>query len=73
MPNEPVNTLPIDASNQPTALFFSNLRTFLQEEEADRLTEFAVIPNGLVISGGTHATAAGAAKREAVFVGSVDV
>ena len=52
--NEPSSTLPVDASNQVTASFYSQLRTFLNEEDSLRCMEQGLGP--LVYSGGIHAT-----------------
>ena len=54
--NEPVNTLPITSTNQPTASFLSDLRTFLNGEDAARYFRMF---QGFIYSGGLHPTAAG--------------
>lgn len=56
--NEPIFTPPIQSTNQPTASFTSDLRTYLLNEDAGRQAElFARI--GMVYSGGSHGTIAG--------------
>lgn len=51
--NQPSNTLPIDSSNQITGSYLPDTRTFLRDEDADRMARWA---RDFVFSGGIHGT-----------------
>jgi len=54
--NESINNLDgvVDSNNNPTASFFANLRTFLNQEDAARCTEQSL--GSFIVTGGLHST-----------------